>query len=123
MRREGARLDRIPLAEVAVVVDDPDIRLLTGREESLGRAVDRSVGDDDQLDVLTGQAARHSAVDEGDVVDHLVTAVVDRDDDGQERSSGQARMFAGSAGRPRTGDTHRADSRLRRRPRRARRRR
>ena len=81
---EGADLDGIPLAEIAVVMDDTGPPLPRG-QQPLARVVERAVRDDDQLDVRRGEARQHEPPDLLDVADDLVAAVVDGDDDRQQR--------------------------------------
>jgi hypothetical protein len=56
---EGPDLDGVPLAEIAVVVDDARPRPARG-EQALGGVVERAVRDDDQLDVSAGTRATTS---------------------------------------------------------------
>ncbi len=64
-------------------MDDPHPDVVAGREEHLRRSVDGAVRDDDDLDVAVGQALRYRGPHDRDVVDDLVAAVVDGDDDSQ----------------------------------------
>ena len=81
---ERAHLHRVALAEVAVVVDDVHVDVALGLDEALGRAVDRAVGHDDELDVLRREAARGGASDERQVLDDRLPAVEDGHDDAQD---------------------------------------
>ena len=85
MRGKRARLHRVPLAEIPVVVDDAEPLLCASLEQALGRAVDRTVRDDDHLDLLVMQALAHDCGNRLDVADDLVSSVVDGDDDRQQR--------------------------------------
>src|SRR6059058_4666093 len=55
VRGEGAGFHRISLAKVPVVVDDANACAGTRSEQALAGVVDRPVGHDDHLDVLTGE--------------------------------------------------------------------
>ena len=84
-RRKRACLDRVPLAEIPVVVDDTDVS--TPRfQQAFGRTVDRAVRNDDDLDVFAAETFRDYSPDHADVVDDLLTTVVDRHNDRHERS-------------------------------------
>jgi hypothetical protein len=76
VRGERAGLDGVALAEVPVVVEDADA-LAPALEEPLGRPVDRTVGDDDHLDLPAGDPVGDRAPDRLDVADDLLAAVVD----------------------------------------------
>ena len=102
VRCERAGLDCVALAEVAVVVDDPHAGA-TGGEKPLRRVVDRSVGNDDGLDLVIPQALGDAPPNDLHVADDLVAPVVDRDDHRQQRS------------RPHCGDLRRRGVRRRRR--------
>src|SRR5262249_55883654 len=79
-RLPGARLDRVPLAQVPVVVEDADVRQLA-LEHALGRSVDRAVGHDDHLEALpVGQSGRNPLTDRADVVGDRLRLVVDGND-------------------------------------------
>ena len=83
MGGERAELHRVALAEVAVVVDDAN-RPAAPLEQPLGRPVDRAVRDDDDLE-LARQPPCDRLADVLDVPDDLVAAVVDGNDDRQQR--------------------------------------
>ena len=85
VRRERARLDRVALAEVPVVVDDAETDVAASAMQLLCRLVDRAVGDDDHLDVLAGQPVGERTADHVDVLDDLLSSVVDRQDRRQHR--------------------------------------
>jgi hypothetical protein len=112
-RRKRAGLHRIALAEVAVVVDDPDAEVATALQQPLAAAVDRAIRDDDHLDVLGRQLPRRRPADCLDVVDDLRAAVVHGHDDAQHRprAPGRIRGIGGEA-RGRADDPHRVDSRV-----------
>ncbi len=59
---ERAHLDRVALSEVPVVVDDVHVDVALCLDQALGRAVDRAVRDDDELEVLAaaGRGRRRS---------------------------------------------------------------
>ena len=82
VRRERARAHCIALAEVAVVVNDPDSQVTACSEQTFGRVVDRAVGYDDGLDVLAVEPVHDRTPNRTDVVDDLVPAVVNGHHDG-----------------------------------------
>jgi hypothetical protein len=62
---------------------------------ALGTAVDRAVGDHDDLDFLARQAGGDDAANLVHVRDDLVPAVVDRHDDRQQRPRNGSSRSAG----------------------------
>ena len=79
---ERPDLDRVALAEIPVVVDDANAA--GGRlQRPLCRAVDRAVGDDDQLERLV-ETGCDRLLDRGDVVDDRGLLVEDRHDHAQQ---------------------------------------
>src|SRR5262249_45448492 len=91
---EAAELDRIPLAEIPVVVDDTHGDVTSGGQQPFGRAVDRPVRDHDQLELVRRESAGSRAADDADVLDDCGPTVVHRNDDAQNRARG--RLRAGS---------------------------
>ena len=115
VRGQSPGLDRVALAEVAVVVDDPYVPVASTLQQTLGGAVDRAVRDDDQLDLLAGEPSGNSAPDHVDVLDDVVAAVVDRHDD-RQRGAGTISPRSGNGDRGtrrRAGNSHRHDCRRR----------
>ena len=88
MRDERACLHGIPIAEIAVVVDHAKTRDALA-EKPLGGPVHRAVRHDDELELLVAEAGGDGPADHADVVDDLLAAVVDGDDDAEERSRGR----------------------------------
>jgi len=66
-------------------MDDAEARLTARGEKLLRRLVDRSVRDDDHLDVLAGKPLGEHAADHADVLDDLFAPVVNRQDRRQHR--------------------------------------
>ena len=85
VRCESAGLHGVALPEIAVVMNDAEAGVGTSGEQLFGGLVDRAVRDDDHFDFLARQAGGERPGDHADVVDDLVSSVVDRQDRREHR--------------------------------------
>src|SRR5262249_25946046 len=113
VRGEGARLYRITLSEVPVIVDDADT-VGARLEQPFRSAVDRAVGNYDELDLFRRQSRYDRCANRLDVRDDVVSAVVDGNHDRKRRTGARSLgLGGGHRGTGRGGASHRADCRCR----------